>query len=189
MPDDTPALDTVPAPRESFGPFRICLVCLGNICRSPMAEVVLRDELARAGLAGAVRVESAGTGDWHLGEQMFEPAQGELARRGYNAGGHRARQIERGWLSRYDLVLAMDRANLAKLRQWAGDGQTAGRVRLLRWFDPKLTSDDPYGGEVPDPYGGGQEGYALAFDLVLAAAQGLTERLAGALGQPAPGRP
>jgi low molecular weight protein-tyrosine phosphatase len=189
MPDDTPALDTVPAPRESFGRYRICLVCLGNICRSPMAEVVLREELARAGLAGTVRVESAGTGDWHLGERMFEPARAELARRGYDAAGHRARQVKRGWLSRYDLVLAMDQANLANLRQMASDAGAADRVRLLRWFDPALTSDDPYRGEVPDPYGGGPEGYELALDLVLAAVQGLTVRLARALGLPAPGRP
>jgi len=189
MPDDTPALDTVPAPRESFGPYRVCLVCLGNICRSPMAEAVLREELARAGLAEAVRVESAGTGDWHLGEGMFEPARAELARRGYDASGHRARQIKRGWLGRYDLVLAMDRANLANLRHWVSDEGTASRVRLLRWFDPALAADDPYQGEVPDPYGGPPEGYALAFELVHAAAAGLTERLARALGLPAPGRP
>jgi low molecular weight protein-tyrosine phosphatase len=189
MPEDTSAFDTVPAPRESFGPYRICLVCLGNICRSPMAEAVLREELARAGLAEAVRVESAGTGDWHLGERMFEPARAELVRRGYDAAGHRARQIQRDWLSRYDLVLAMDRANLADLRQMVSDDGTASRVRLLRWFDPALTGDDPYQGDVPDPYGGGPEGYALAFELVLAAVAGLTERLARALGLPAPGRP
>lgn len=189
MLDDTPALDTVPAPRESFGPYRICLVCLGNICRSPMAEAVLRDELARAGLAGAVRVESAGTGDWHVGEGMFEPARAELARRGYDASGHRSRQIQPGWPGRFDLVLAMDRANLANLRQMVSDEDTASRVRLLRWFDPSLTSDDPHQAEVPDPYGGDTGDYALVFDLVLAAVRGLTERLARELGLPAPGSP
>src|SRR5262245_58695916 len=82
MPDDTPAVETLPGQRQSFGPYRVCLVCLGNICRSPMAEVVLREELARAGLADAVAVESAGSGDWRVGERMDGTAGGEVGRAG-----------------------------------------------------------------------------------------------------------
>src|SRR5213078_5399516 len=130
----------LPSPREPGAPYRVCLVCLGNICRSPMAEVVLREEVARAGLAGAVTVESAGTGDWHVGERMYGPARGELARHGYDGSAHRARQIEPSWLAACDLVVEMDRHNLAALRAMAPDPETAGRIRLMRSFDPALTA-------------------------------------------------
>jgi protein-tyrosine phosphatase len=150
-----------------------------------MAEVVLREVLARSGLARAVRVESAGTGDWHVGEPMFAEARAELARRGYDGSAHQARQIQPSWLPRYDLVVAMDRANLAALRRMAPDGDSAGRIRLLRTFDPALQPGDRYQGEVPDPFGGTPEDYALAFDLVLAATTGLAEQLAALPGVPA----
>jgi protein-tyrosine phosphatase len=176
----------VPGPRQPFGMYRICLVCLGNICRSPMAEVLLREEVARAGLAGAVTVESAGTGDWHIGQRMYAGARAELARRGYDGSAHRARQVRRSWLAGCDLVLAMDAGNLADLQAMAPDAETAGRVRLFRSFDPGLAPDDPYRGEVPDPYGGSPEEFAAVFDLVHAAARGLAARLAEAV--PAPGR-
>src|SRR5215468_7764854 len=188
MPVNTPTPGDLPKPRQSFGPYKVGLVCLGNICRSPMAEVVLLQELARAGLAEAVTVDSAGTGDWHVGERMFGPARAELARRGYDGSAHRARQIQPSWLAGYDLVVAMDRANLAALRRMAPDADSAGRLRLLRTFDPGLPPDDPYQGEVPDPFGGSAEDYALAFDLVLAATTGLAEELAALPGVPAPGR-
>src|SRR5215469_16789881 len=93
-----------PAPRNSFEMYEICVVCLGNICRSPMAEVLIRDELARAGLAGRVSVQSAGTGYWHLGDPMDRHAMAELARRGLDGSAHRARQIGPGWLDRFDLL-------------------------------------------------------------------------------------
>jgi protein-tyrosine phosphatase len=150
-----------------------------------MAEVVLREVLARSGLAGAVNVESAGTGDWHVGEPMFAEARAQLARRGYDGSAHQARQIQPSWLPRYDLVVAMDRANLAALRRMAPDDDSAGRIRLLRTFDPALQPGDRYHGEVPDPFGGEPEDYALAFDLVLAATTGLAEQLAALPGVPA----
>lgn len=153
-----------------------------------MADVVLREELARNGLADAVSVESAGTGDWHVGERMFAPAREELARHGYDGSEHRARQLHPSWLDGYDLVLALDRANLADLRAMTTDPRAAGRVRLLRSFDPALRPDDPYQGEVPDPFGGGPDGYALAFGLVLAAVKGLASRLGEFLDVTAPRR-
>jgi protein-tyrosine phosphatase len=183
-----PAAEALPGHRLPSGPYRVCLVCLGNICRSPMAEVVLREELARAGLAGAVTVESAGTGDWHVGERMYGPAGAELARRGYDGSAHRARQIEPSWLGSYDLLLAMDAGNLADLRRMARGSDAAGRVRLLRSFDPSLAGDDPFGGEVPDPYGGQPGEYARAFELIHAAAKGLAQRLAEFLGAQPAGR-
>jgi len=140
-----------------------------------MAEVILRDELAAAGLSGKVEVDSAGTGDWHLGEAMDPGARAELSRRGYDGSGHEARQIQQAWLAGYDLILAMDRANLASLLQMA-DGKTdvAGRIRLMRSFDPAAAAK----AEVPDPYNGGPEEYAQVFDLVEPAARGLASQLA-----------
>ena len=189
MPGHAIASEPPPAPRHPFGPYRVSLVCLGNICRSPTAEVVLREELARAGLSGRVEVDSSGTGNWHVGGPMDPGARAELAARGYDGSGHRARQFDRAWFGGYDLVVAMDRQNLADLRRMAPDRATAReRIRLLRSFDPAAdgggdpvagrTARDPYDGDVPDPYHGSAAEYALAFDLVQAAASGLAAQLA-----------
>jgi len=179
---------TVPAPRRLFGAYRVGLVCLGNICRSPMAEVVLRAELERAGLSGRVEVDSAGTGDWHVGGPMDPGARAELSRRGYDGAGHRARQFEPSWFDRYDLVVAMDESNLARLRRMAPDAQAADRIVLFRRFDPALAGRRSARDlEVPDPYNGGPEEYALVFDLVQPAARGLAEQLSELLAdQPEP---
>jgi protein-tyrosine phosphatase len=172
---DRLAAGTVPPPREPGGPYRVCTVCLGNICRSPTAEVVLREELRKAGLNGKVVVDSAGTGDWHLGGPMHPGARAELARRGLDGAGHRARRIDRSWLAGYDLFLAMDRRNLASLeRMAAGRPELAGRIQLMRSFDPQAPQD----AEVPDPYDGGPEDFAEVFVLVQAAARGVASQLA-----------
>ncbi|MGD0926108.1 MAG: low molecular weight protein-tyrosine-phosphatase [Streptosporangiaceae bacterium] len=181
-PAPVPAGPGLPPPRRSRGPYRVCLVCLGNICRSPMAEVALRAELDRAGLAGLVEVDSAGTGDWHLGQPMAEQAAAELARRGYDGSAHRARKIQRSWFGQRDLILAMDLSNLAALRTLAPDAEASGpRLMLFRSFDPDLAGEllgDPWDGAVPDPYGGPQSAYAQALDLVQGAVRGLAGRLA-----------
>jgi protein-tyrosine phosphatase len=169
---------TVPPPRDPPRRYQVCVVCLGNICRSPMAEVVLRDELAKSGLAGKVTVSSAGTGDWHVGEPMDTRASAELTRRGYDGSDHQARQIQRSWLADFDLVLAMDRRNLANLqRMAAGDPGMAGRIRLMLSFDPQAGPD----AEVPDPYDGRPGEFAEVFELVQAAARGLAAQLAAVL--------
>jgi len=154
------------------------MVCLGNICRSPMAEVILADELDRAGLGGQVTVESAGTGDWHIGGPMDSRSRAELARRGYDGSRHIARQIRADWLARYDLFVVMDGKNLASLRRMAADDrELAERIVLLRAFDPAADAE----AEVPDPYDGGPAEYVETFDLVHAAARGLASRLAEVL--------
>jgi protein-tyrosine phosphatase len=166
---------TVPPPRDPGDRYRICMVCLGNICRSPTAEVVLRDELRKAGLDGRVTVDSAGTGDWHLGQAMHPGARAELGRRGLDGSGHRARQIDRSWLRRYDLLLAMDRRNQAGLLRMAGrQPELEGRILMFRSFDPGAPAD----ADVPDPYDGGPDEFAEVFDLVSAAARGLVSQLA-----------
>lgn len=143
-----------------------------------MAERILIAELDRAGLAHKVVVDSAGTGDWHLGEAMDSRARAELSRRGYDGSAHKARRIEQHWLARYDLLLAMDLANLANLRQLAdGDVGLSSRIQLMRSFDPAA----PDGAEVPDPYYGSPEDYAEVFELVEAAAKGLVAQLAAEL--------
>ena len=159
----------LPSPREPGAPYRVCLVCLGNICRSPMAETVLRAELAAAGLDGAVVVDSAGTGDWHVGGPMDPDARAALARRGYNGSTHRARQFQPSWLARRDLVLAMDTRNLADLRRMARDpsGQNRDRIRLFGEVGGLTQAGD---GDIPDPWGGGPEEFGHVLDLLSAAA-------------------
>ncbi len=146
-----------------------------------MAATVVAAELDRAGLAGRVVVDSAGTGNWHQGEPMDPRARAELSRRGYDGSAHRARQINRSWLSRYDLILAMDHSNLRNLELMAaGQPGAAGRVALLRSFDPAADAQ----AQVPDPYDGADSGFATVFEIVAAAARGLARQLASHLGKP-----
>jgi protein-tyrosine phosphatase len=167
-----------PPPRHESGVYRVGLVCLGNICRSPMAEVVLRAEVEHAGLSGQVEVDSAGTGDWHVGGPMDPRARAELARHGYDGAQHRARQFEPSWYGRYDLVVAMDESNLKRLRRMAPGPQDMDRTVLFRSFDPAVAGQrNARDLEVPDPYDGGPEDYALVFDLVQPAARGLVQQL------------
>jgi protein-tyrosine phosphatase len=151
--------------------YRVCVVCMGNICRSPMAETVLRKVLADHGLGDRVIVESAGTGGWHAGGPMDERALRVLSAHGYDGSGHVARQFTRDWFDRYDLVLAMDRDNQAFLRRMAPPGV---EVRLFRSFDP----DAPEGAEVPDPYYGGEDGFVEVLSLVEAASEGIAKHIA-----------
>jgi len=160
----------LPPPRQPDGPYRVCCVCLGNICRSPIAEVVLRDQVARAGLAGAVLVDSAGTGDWHIGAPMHAGSRKQLARNGYDGESHRARQFDPSWLRERDLVLAMDAANLRDLRAMA---PTADHDRI-RLFGEVACLD---GQDVPDPYYGTDADFAGVLALLETGMSRLTARL------------
>ena len=162
----------LPSPREPGTPYRVCLVCLGNICRSPMAETVLRAELAAAGLDGAVVVDSAGTGDWHVGDAMDPGARTALASRGHDGSAHRARQFQPSWLPRRDLILAMDARNLADLRRMAR-GQDADRIRLFSEVGGLAEARD-----IPDPWGGGTDEFGHVLDLLGTAAPVIVARLA-----------
>jgi protein-tyrosine phosphatase len=167
-----PSAAELPSPREPGALYRVCLVCLGNICRSPMAETVMRAELRAAGLAGAVVVDSAGTGDWHVGDAMDRGARSALASRGHDGSAHRARQFQPSWLSRYDLILAMDSRNLADLRRMAR-GEDADRIRLFGAAGGLGETSD-----IPDPWGGGPEEFGHVLDLLGAAAPVIAARLA-----------
>src|SRR5262245_29992787 len=127
---------------------RICFVCMGNICRSPTAEGVMRKLVTDAGLTERIVLDSAGTGDWHAGELPDPRACAAAKRRGL-ALTHRARQFTRDDFARFDLVLAMDAVNLKHLLRMAGPRESPP-IRLLRSFDPTA----PDGAEVPDPYAG-----------------------------------
>jgi protein-tyrosine phosphatase len=163
-----------------------------------MAETVLRAELVTAGLDGTVIVDSAGTGDWHIGDAMNSAARAALASRGYDGSDpetHRARQFQASWLTERDLILAMDARNLADLRRMArsqdrgtgahgrgtgaqdrGTGtQAAGRIRLFGEVGGLTEAD---GGEIPDPYGGNAAEFGYVLDLLGAAAPVIVGRLA-----------
>ena len=150
---------------------KVLFVCLGNICRSPTAEAVFRTVLARAAPELSIEVDSAGTGDYHLGEPPDLRAQAAARRRGYDMSGLRARLIEASDFERFDLILAMDRANLADLQRRA-PAPLRPRVKLLLEFASDLDET-----EVPDPYYGGATGFEQVLDLVEAAAHGLIVHL------------
>ena len=153
----------LPAARVE-GRYAIAAVCLGNICRSPIAVVVLRARLDEAGLDG-VEVISAGTGGWHAGDPMDRRSAAILREHDYDPTHHRAQQWDPTWHERYDLVLAMDEQNLADL------GGPSERVMLWRDLDPEGR------GEVPDPYYGGADGFARVLAMIERTAEVIVAQL------------
>jgi protein-tyrosine phosphatase len=152
---------------------RILFVCLGNICRSPTAESVMRALVREAGLEESIELDSAGTGAWHVGNPPDERATATARTRGIVLEGA-ARVLRREDFDAFDLVIAMDRKNLADLRRLAPDERARSRIRLLREFDPASVDQDPtHPLDVPDPYYGGPRGFEDVLDLVHAACEGL----------------
>jgi protein-tyrosine phosphatase len=151
---------------------RLLFVCMGNTCRSPTAEGVMRALVAEAGLDGRIEVESAGTGGWHVGEPPDARATEAAHRRGVTLAGA-ARQIRPEDFETFDLLVALDRENLRHLLAVAPDEDAAEKVRLLREFDPASDGDL----DVPDPYYGGERGFESVLDQVQAACRGLLEEL------------
>lgn len=159
-------------------PYRIAVVCLGNICRSPIAQVVLTEKVARAGLAGRVEVTSAGTGGWHVGDPMDRRAATVLAAAGYDGSEHRAAQLEPHRYAEHDLVLAMDDSNHTDLSGLSADDR-GDRLRMFRDFDPRATDTDR---DVPDPYFGGDDGFDHVLAIVERTADALVDALLQELG-------
>jgi protein-tyrosine phosphatase len=144
---------------------------MGNICRSPTAEGVMRGLLREQGLEDVVELDSAGTGDWHVGSPPDPRATAAAHARGITLAGA-ARQVARADFSGYDLILAADRRNLRDLEAILPPDATA-KLHLLREFDPASDGDL----DVPDPYYGGDDGFERVLDLVEAACRGLLDRL------------
>jgi protein-tyrosine phosphatase len=153
---------------------RVLFVCLGNICRSPTAEAVMRGLVRKAGLEGDIHVESAGTGSWHVGEPPDPRSAQAAALRGVEMTGT-ARQVRAADFGDFDLILAMDRANRDALHDLAPDDDARARVRLLREFDPASAAAGDL--DVPDPYFGETGGFDHVLDLVEAACRGLLGEL------------
>ena len=158
--------------------YRITVVCLGNICRSPIGEVVLADRIERAGLAHLVEVDSAGTGDWHVGHGADPRSVETLIRHGYDIE-HAARQITHDWIEHIDLILVMDTSNYADVRMLMELSDSATEMHMFRAFDPQcaaIPEPDPEL-DVPDPYFGGNEGFEIVLDMIERAANGLIREL------------
>jgi protein-tyrosine phosphatase len=153
---------------------RILFVCLGNICRSPTAEGVMRRLVADEELEDRIEIDSAGTGGWHVGAPPDERATEAAGRRGITLEGA-ARRFDPQDFDRYDLIVAMDGENQRDLMRLAPDEDARAKVRLLREFDPR--SRDAGDLDVPDPYYGGDDGFEEVLDLVDAAARGLLDEI------------
>lgn len=168
----------------------LLFVCLGNICRSPTAEGVMRALVRDAGLEQQIHLDSAGTGGWHVGESPDARATDAARRRGIALEGA-AREVRPRDFEEFDLILAMDRSNLRSLRRLAPDEQARRKVRLLREWDRAANGDlDVPGGragfrsdgdlDVPDPYYGGSDGFDRVLDLVQTSCAALLEELRAA---------
>ena len=153
---------------------RVLFVCLGNICRSPTAEGVLRHKLREAGLADRVEVASAGTGDWHVGKAPDKRSQAAAKLRGYDLSAQRARQVSRADFATYDLILAMDNSNLRNLKALQPAAGKAELDLFLRRYQSQID-------EVPDPYYDGEQGFEQVLDLIEHASDLLVIELKGRL--------
>lgn len=156
-------------------PFRLLFVCLGNICRSPAAEGVMRALVEAKGYADDVSIRSAGTAGWHAGKLPDQRMRTAAQNRGYDLSS-RARQVTENDLSEYDLVLVMDRQNLRDVRSFDPTSQFSSKIRLFCEF-----CTDHQESEVPDPYYGGEQGFELVLDLLEDGCLGVLAHIRSAL--------
>lgn len=163
---------------NASGPSRISIlfVCLGNICRSPLAEGVFRSLVEEAGLSERFEIDSAGTGAWHVGEPPDARAAMVASQHGVTLE-CRARQVTTKDFGRFDYVIAMDRENLRNLQRMAAEAGSDAEVRLLREFDPEQDGD-----EVPDPYYGGASGFETVYDIVSRSCRALLRGIGSSAG-------
>jgi protein-tyrosine phosphatase len=156
--------------------YSVLFVCMGNICRSPTAEGVFRKHVSDAGMESLIRIDSAGTHAYHVGEAPDRRAQEAAFRRGFELSGQRARRVDDQDFERFDLILAMDRLNLETLRDRADEAMHS-RLRLMLEFAADTRLED-----VPDPYYGGAAGFERVLDLVEDASRGLLQHVRTQLG-------
>jgi len=154
-------------------PVRVLFVCLGNICRSPLAEGVFRDKVREAGLEDAFEIDSAGTGAWHVGNPPDRRMMATARRHGVDISAQRARKFVRTDLSRFNHILAMDKSNLHDILHMDSGDDFGQRVTLFRQWDP-----EPGDYEVPDPYYGGDAGFENVYEIVDRTADALLRGLA-----------
>lgn len=152
---------------------RILFVCMGNICRSPTAEGVLRAKVAQAGLAEFVKIDSAGTHNFHPGSSPDERSQQHALRRGYDLSQLRARQIVEADFAQFDMIFAMDWDNLAILQE----NSPPQHAHKLQLFMQHASQHKALGAVVPDPYHGGDSGFEQVLDLLEQASDGLVNKL------------
>lgn len=150
---------------------KVLFVCMGNICRSPTAEAVFRARVEEAGLAGQIRIDSAGTHDYHIGEPPDARTQRAAAKRGYDMSNLRGRQVERADFGRFDYVLAMDNANLSILQRLRPNDADS---HLGLFLDFAERHGDH---EVPDPYYGSVDGFERVLDMAEDASDGLLRHI------------
>ena len=153
-------------------PIRIQFVCLGNICRSPLAEAVFRDKVEQAGLASHFEIASSGTGDYHVGDCADRRMQETATAHGVSLDDHSASQFGTDDLADYDHIFVMDKSNLHDVLYLDEEEAHNGKVRLFREFDP-----EPGDFQVPDPYYGGQDGFENVYQIVERTAEQLLDRL------------
>jgi len=165
-------------------PLRVTAVCLGNICRSPIAEAVLRDRIERAGLSDLVVVDSAGTGDWHIGHDADPRSQAILAQNGYELT-HKARQINSSWMAELDIILVMDESNYTNVEAMIGESGYEPELHMMRSFDPEFSHLGNLHPDlnVPDPYFDKEDGFAQVLDMIERAADAFVAGLPTRLNQ------
>lgn len=157
--------------------FRICFVCTGNICRSPMAESVMRSMLQRAGLAERAQVSSRGTGDWHVGEQADSRSLSALRERGFDGSRHRARQFDLEDFTAHDLIVALDQSHVRVLHELAPSEEEQAKIELLLSFVPGYTGEL----DVFDPYYSDQDAFGQVLENIERACAALIQQLEPAL--------
>lgn len=152
-------------------PYRICFVCLGNICRSPTAEGIFQHLVNERGLQSYFYIDSAGTSAFHIGEPANSKSQWVANQKGVKLNS-KARRFEKVDLNEFDLILAMDHENLKNIKHLDGNNTHSGKIKLLREYDP-LPEDKA----VPDPYYGGMNGFQRVFDVIKRSSEALLDEL------------
>lgn len=148
----------------------ILFICLGNICRSPLAQGVFEKQMANSSLAGKIRVDSAGTGNWHIGERPDPRSEQTAAKYGIDISSQRCRQLTASDFHEFDLILGMDPSNLSNAR---AANRTNGTAQIELFYE--------YAGlgaiKIPDPYYGGEDGFEEAYEMIKQASDGVLHRL------------
>ncbi|MEZ4287570.1 MAG: low molecular weight protein-tyrosine-phosphatase [Polyangiales bacterium] len=162
--------------RVKSKPVSICFVCLGNICRSPTAESVMKRLVEEANLADEIDVQSAGTSGWHIGAPPDERSRVAAKKHGFDVRG-KSQKFEPSFFDRFDFIVAMDRRNYKDIASLARSEDDMAKVTLFRDHDPH----SPPNADVPDPYYGGDDGFDTVLDICIAGCRGLLTKLQNGL--------